>query len=274
MKTIIDQLKECIRLHPSVVYGSIGVNATWNRTQCIILSQIISEALLKATSPKESKKNKANLTISGMTLQRIFNDGYTEKENPDLRFLKTLDKLAIFLGHSSLNDFLAHQKQQEAESNKAQNKPLPEGFEKLILNHCFEEFKCLKMLPNINLTELTNYTFEDSPLTKRITDALHKYADLNFRVNTTDNRSNFEVYDFKMISSDENLVVLSAKEFWNIQWTDESNNPVRIYNKINRQTYFIKKRDGVWKIWDNHNPDYNGLIADVEETHFQQNILI
>lgn len=261
-------------MHPSVVYSSIGSNATWNRTQCIVLSQIISEALSKAASPKESRKNKSILTISGMTLQRIFNDGYTEKENPDLRFLKTLDKLAIFLGHSSLNDFLTHQKSLETESNKDQNKPLAEDFEKLLLNHCSEEFECLKKLPNVDITELTNHIFEDSPLTKRITDALQKYAALNFRINTTDNRSNFEVYDFKMISSDENLVVLSAKEFWNIQWTDENSNPVSMYNKINRQTYFIKKREGVWKIWDNHNPDYNGLIVEVEETYAQQNILI
>jgi len=274
MKLIIDQLKECIRSHPAVINSSIGRNPNWNRTQCIILSQIISDALSKSVCLKDSKKNKVSLSISGMTLQRILNDAYTDKQNPDLRFLKTLDKLAIFLGYSSLNDFLAHRKDKEINSETTSNKPFAEEFEQIILRYCQEEFKCIQKLPNVNLGKLTEYLFVDGPLIKRISDALHRYSSLNFKVNTIENRSNFEVYDFKMISSDDTLVVLSAKEFWNIEWRDESDNPVKVYNKINRQTYFIKKREGVWKIWDNHNPDYNGLISEVEEAYFKQNVSV
>ncbi|ESU28972.1 hypothetical protein FLJC2902T_10050 [Flavobacterium limnosediminis JC2902] len=274
MKLIIDQLKECIRSHPSVVNSSIGSNANWSRTQCIILSQIISDALSKAITAKDSKKNKTNLTISGMTLQRILNDVYTEKTNPDLRLLKTLDKLAIFLGHSSLNEFLAHRKDNEVNPELTPNTPFTDEFEALVLNYCREEFKCIQELPNIDLGAMTDYLFADSPLIKRISDALHRYSNLNFKANTDENRSNFEVYDFRLISASDTLVVLSAEEFWNIEWKDQSNNPVKVYNKINRQTYFIKKNQGIWKIWDNHNPDLNGLITEVEQAHYRQNILI
>lgn len=57
-----------------------------------------------------------------------------EKVNPDLRFLKTLDKLAVFLGHSSLNDFHSHQKNKEANLKADQNKAFSEEFERLVLS--------------------------------------------------------------------------------------------------------------------------------------------
>lgn len=263
MKLIIDQLKECIRSHPAVLNSSIGNSQIWKRTQCIILSQIITDALSKSEFLKGAKKPKISSSISAMTLQRIFTDSYTEKENPDLRFMKTLDKLAIFLGYPSLNNFLSAQIR-EPKNDAAESDPNTD-FENLILNYCREEFACLQRLPNIDMGNLTEYLFDDGPLIKRISDVLVKYAYLEFRVNTTDNRSNFEVFDFRAVSLTDNLAVFTAKEFWNIEWKDATDATARIYNRINKQTYFIKKKEGHWKIWDNYNPDYNGLISEVEK---------
>jgi len=170
--------------------------------------------------------------------------------------------------------YLKDVKTEEINTETTPKKTVAEEFEKLILNYCREEFKCIQQLPKVDLCALTDYLFADGPLIKRISDALRRYSDLNFKVNTIENRSNFEVYDFKMVSSDDTLVVLSAKEFWNIEWRDQSDNPVKVYNKINRQTYFFKKKEGIWKIWDNHNPDYNGLISEVEEAYFRQNVSV
>ena len=150
MKLIIDQLKECIRSHPDVLNSSIGNVQHWKRTQFIVLSQIISEALSKSEFLKGSKKNPTKTSISGMTLQRLFNDSYTEKVNPDLRFLKTLDKLAIFIGHASLNSFLANQNEKEKATEVKETKKQTDVFEKLIFNYCHEAFKCLQNLPAIN----------------------------------------------------------------------------------------------------------------------------
>jgi hypothetical protein len=277
MKLIIDQLKECIRSHPAVLNSSIRNTQNWKRTQCIVLSQIISDGLSKSEFLKGNKKNELGTSISGMTLQRIFNDSYTEKENPDLRFLKTLDKMAIFLGYSSLNSFLADQNSKASETNlkdPKENSSSKAVFEKLILNYCQEEFECIQRLPNIDLGNLSDYLFIDGPLIKRISDVLVKYSNLDFRVNCESNRSNYEVYDFKTVSVDENLVVMTAKEFWNIEWKDFNDNTTKVYNRINKQTYFIKNREGIWKIWDNHNPDYNGLISEVENTFSTENITI
>nr|WP_294936319.1 hypothetical protein [uncultured Flavobacterium sp.] len=274
MKLIIDQLKECIRSHPAVINSSIGNSQNWKRTQCIILSQIISDSLSKSEFLHGPRRKELGNSISAMTLQRIFTDSYTVKENPDLRFMKTLDKLAIFLGYPSLNNFLSQTQLQEIKTESKEHNAASDTFEKLIQNYCQEEFECIQRLPEIDLGNLSDYLFADSPLIKRISDVLVKYSDLDFRVNNHENRSNFEVYDFKTVTVTENLAVLTAKEFWNIEWKDCGDNTTKAYNKINKQTYFIKKREGIWKIWDNHNPDYNGLLNEVEKAYSKENIAV
>lgn len=272
MKAIIDLLKMSICNSPIVRNSTIGVCTKWKRAQFITLSEIIAETLSKSEHLQGKKRNELGTTISSITLQRIFNDDYSAKENPDLRFLKTLDKLAIFLGHSSLNNFLQNHSESKLaeelepkETTSMENK-INQVFRNLIYDYCLEEFNCILKLPNIELNGLSKYIFDDGPLKKRISDLLIRYSNLKFSINSESNRSNFEVYDFKINSLDNDLVVAQVYEFWNIEWRDEKNKTVRIYNNINKQTYFIKKRDGVWKIWDNHNPDYNSLINEVEET--------
>lgn len=266
MKLIIDQLKECIRSHPAVVNSSIGTAQKWKRTQCIILSQIISENLAKSEFLKGAKKTKLGTTISGMTLQRIFNDAYTEKENPDLRFMKTLDKLAIFIGYPSLNSFLASSNSIEITPAHKETNDLTAVFEKLIFNYCQESFKCLQNLPLINYGELSNYVFEDGPLKKRIKKALTKYSQHGVRINNIENTTTFTITDFNCVTIDNDLMVISAKESWNFEWKSSSLCESKSHRKTNKQSYFLKQKDGIWKIWDNHNPDYKELLTEVEKT--------
>lgn len=274
MKLIIDQLKECIRSHPDVLNSSIGNTPNWKRTQCIVLAQIITDSLLKSEVLKGSKANPSATSISSMTLQRIFSDSYTEKVNPDLRFLKTLDKLAIFLGHTSLNNFLSHQNEKEKETEIQECKRQNEAFEKLIFDYCQESFKCLQNLPAINCGELSNYVFDDGPLKKRIKKALSKYSNHNIQISNIENKATFIISDFNMVTVDEDLVVLSVTESWNFEWKSNNDNEVTCYNKENRQSYFLKERDGKWKIWDNHNPDYNELLMEVKKVYSVHNVSV
>ncbi len=277
MKAIIDLLKMSICNSPIVRNSSIGVCTKWKRAQFITLSEIIAETLSNSQHLQGKKRNELGTTISSITLQRIFNDDYSAKETPDLRFLKTLDKLAIFLGYSSLNNFLQNNSKaqliKELETKEVisiENKN-NDIFRKLIYNYCFEQFQSILKLPSIELSGISKYIFDDGPLKRRISDLLTRYSNLNFSVNNEGNRSNFEVYDFKINNIDSDLVVAQVYEFWNIEWKDEKNKTSRNYNNINKQTYFIKMKEGVWKIWDNHNPDYNNLITEIEET-FQNTI--
>jgi len=274
MKLIIDQLKECIRSHPDVLNSSIGNVQNWKRTQCIVLSQIISDALSKSEFLKGSKKKSNKTSISGMTLQRIFSDSYTEKVNPDLRFLKTLDKLAIFLGHASVNSFLANQNEKEKETEVMESKRQTDIFEKLIFDYCHEAFKCLQNLPAINYEGMSNHVFDDGPLRKRIKKALTKYSNYGTVISSIENTSAFTINDFNTVTVDNDLVVITVKESWDFEWKNTADPKVNTYSKINRQSYFLKERDGKWKIWDNHNPDSNELLLEVKEAYSTQNISV
>ena len=70
----------------------------------------------------------------------------------------------------------------------------------------------------------------------------------------SDRPSNYEVYNFELQSEDENLAVISTQEFWNLNFINKTNEHHH-YHILNRQNYFIKNIDGMWKIWDNHNPN-------------------
>ncbi|MCG2610914.1 hypothetical protein LZZ90_05290 [Flavobacterium sp. SM15] len=260
MKPIIDQLKECIRSHPAVLNSSIGKIRIWKRTQFIVLSEIITEALSKSEFFKDEKTS----SISSMTLQRLFDESYMKKVTPDLRFLKTLDKLAIFLGHPSLNSFLAFQNGTNEKTETSENN-LPCPFEQLIQDFCQEELNCLQQLPSVSLGNINDYIFEESPLYNRILDTLTKFSNRNISIAKSKKQSFFEVFDCKLISVDEDLMILSAKESWNLEWQNGEEETLNLYNKINRQTYFIKQQGNHWKIWDNYNPDCSSLISEVME---------
>lgn len=270
MKIIIEQLKQGILSTPSVLNSSLASVKKWKRAQYIILSEIIAEQLSKSEYLQGSRKNELGTTISSTTLQRIFTNDYSDSENSDLRFLKTLDKLAIFIGYQSLNDFLSNaannnDADEPAVCEISEKENLLPVFEKLITRYCQEEFNSLLKLPEVDLGNLSHYIFEDGPLTQRIHDLISNIAQLGHQLNNVNNRSNFELYDFKLCALDDNLAVIKVEEFWNLEFRDDDGNLCNAYNHANKQTYFIKKQNGVWKIWDNHNPDYKTIINEMSE---------
>lgn len=270
MKNIIEQLKKGILSATPVLNSSLVSTKTWKRAQYIILSEIISEQLSKSPHLQGAKKNELGTTISSTTLQRIFTNDYSNSENSDLRFLKTLDKLAIFIGFPSLNHFLSNSAitvEMEELNSLTMNKDekILQVFEKLITSYCQEEFNSLLRLPEVDLGNLSHFIFENGPLTQRIHDLISQIAQLGYQLNCTNNRSNFELYDFKISSLDNNLAVITAQEFWNLDFRDDDGNFRNAYSHVNMQTYFIKKQNDVWKIWDNHNPDYKTIINDMSE---------
>jgi len=276
MKIIIEQVKKGILSTPAVLNSSLTSVKKWKRAQYIILSEIIADQLAKSEHLQGSRKNELGTTISSTTLQRIFTNDYSGSENSDLRFLKTLDKLAIFIGFQSLNHFLSNM----AEDNDpvesevceiSEKEKLLPVFEKLITNYCQEEFNSLLKLPDVDLGNLSHYIFEDGPLTQRIHDLISQIAQLGHQLNNVNNRSNFELYDFKLCSLDDTLAVIKVEEFWNLEFRDDDGNLCNAYNHANKQTYFIKKQNGDWKIWDNHNPDYKTIINEMSE-NLKQNI--
>lgn len=271
MEEIIKTLKQEIINHDLIKNSSLLSSFQWKRAQYIVLSDIISENLSKSEFLQGSKKNEFGVTISSSTLQRIFTNDYSERKNNDLRFLKTLDKLSIFLGYPNLNSFLLHRFENEKiQFDKEQIKAIQEVegnnvdfcfFMEIVTNYCKEEFEAMKKLPAFDKGRLSDYVFEDSPLFKRATDMLIKFSELNLHMNCENNRSNFENYGFKLRNINEDTAVIGSKEFWNVHWVHDDGKTFHTYNKASSQLYFFKKINGIWKIWDNHNPGYDTLAT-------------
>lgn len=267
MKPIIEKLFIEIQNHPAVLNSTLSVAKNWKRTQYLVLSEIISENLLSSEFMKGQKRNELGVSISGITLYRIFTNDHSQTEKSDLRFLKSLDKIAIFLGHPNLNAFL----NKDAVNTKPINNTQDENhlfvlFQELIKNSCQDEFNQLKKLPEIELEDYPRYTFHDSPLKKRLIENLYLNSKLSYRINVKSNKSNYELFDFKIVKIEEDSAVISVEEFWNLDWVDKDNNIVCVFNNLNRQTYFMRKIEDVWKIWDNYNPHYSDFITHLNES--------
>lgn len=264
MEPIIEKLKKGVQSHPIIQNSTLSGAKEWKRAHYIILSEIISDCLEKSEFMQGQKRNELGCSISSITLQRIFTNHPSETKNSDLRFLKSLDKLAIFIGYPSLNSFLNNEAIDTNKSPELESENEPASFfEELIADYCQEEFNCLQKLPEVNVTSLSKFFFTEGPLSKRITDIIENYSKLNYHLNCTNNRSNFEIYDFKVSSITETIAIITVKEFWNLEWKDENDNITIVFNKVNRQTYFIKKIGAIWKIWDNYNPDYNEISTKI-----------
>jgi hypothetical protein len=266
MKEIIYKLLVAVQRHPDVVNSILGLTKHWKRAQYNVLSEILSEQLAKSEFMQGSKKNDLGTTISGVTLYRIFTNDHSESDNSDLRFLKSLDKIAIFLGYSNLNSFLNNEMntKQSVLSKKDVDKLFLE-FQELVRNSCLDEFNHLQKLPVIDLEDYPKYTFHESPLSKRLIDNLYLNSKLQYQINLQSNKSIFELYDFKLVSIDESSAIISVEELWNLDWVDGNGDVVYVLNNLNRQTYFIRKIDDVWKIWDNFNPIYETFISHLNE---------
>lgn len=273
MEIIIEKLIKAIQSHPVIQRSTLNGVTEWKRAHYIILSEIISDGLEKSEFLQGSRRNELGCSISSMTLQRIFTNESSKTKNSDLRFLKSLDKLAIFIGYPSLNSFLNEEVTDCNVPPESDNKiEAASFFEKLILDYCQEEFDALKKLPQIDNESLSQYVFSEGPFSKRIKDLFENYSKLNYHLNCINNRSNFEIFDFKVSSITETIAIITAKEFWNLEWKDENNAISIVLNKVNRQTYFIKKRDSVWKIWDNYNPDYNEISTKINSAIENQHL--
>ena len=98
MKTIYNSIKEKVAKHPKIKDSVLGTVGEWKRSHYIILSEIIKEELASSEELKNDKIFELGNTISHITLQRFFENDYQDKTHNDLRFLKTLDKICIFLG--------------------------------------------------------------------------------------------------------------------------------------------------------------------------------
>ncbi|SIQ27727.1 hypothetical protein SAMN05880574_10957 [Chryseobacterium sp. RU37D] len=255
MKTIYNAIREEVIKHFKVKNSVLGNVDEWKRSHYIILSEIIKKELSEAEELKGRKKFEIGNTISYVTLQRFFENDYQNKTHSDLRFLKTLDKICIFLGYRDLNTYIQFikEKRQEDEENDVQK------FPQMIYDYCATVFEFYKQFPNYKMELLKNLVFDDSPFLERASHFSKELCDREFQLVTKNNRSNYEVFDIRILTDDPDKKILESQEFWNLLFKVGESGEKHFVNQLNTQIYFIRKINNVWKIWDNYNPDAGRL---------------
>lgn len=255
MKTIYNSIKEDILKHNKVSNSVLGNNSGWKRSHFVILSEIIKDELATSEELRDQKKFELGNTISHVTLQRFFENEYDEKTHNDLRFLKTLDKICIFLGFKNLNAYIQHYR----ESVKVSETHHKNNFTKdIVYQYCSSVFELYKNFPVLKLDLFKDLVFDNSPFLERASNFSRELCEREFELVTKNNRSNYEVFDINILTDEPDKKILEAQEFWNLLFRTGSGEE-HFVNQLNTQIYFIRKINNEWKIWDNYNPDAGRL---------------
>lgn len=255
MENIYNSIKSALKKHPAVSQSVLGKVPVWKRSQYVILAGIINDDLADSPYLTEARKLEIGSAISPVTLQRFFENDYQAKTHNDLRFLKTLDKLCIFLGNKDLNTYI--------KENFGQTTTSIEDdifFERnLIYDFNRSQFEALKDCPNIKLDVISQYIDETSPLYARIEVFIADHIKNNLTFLSQNNRSNYEIFKVEKIADEPELKVVKTQEFWNLVFLNKEQEHLIIHH-LNTQFYFIRKQSNGWKIWDNYNPDFGKIL--------------
>lgn len=252
-------LKEEIRQQPIIQNSILGNSNPWKRSHYVILSEIIKEDLSKREELQNERKFELGTSISHITLQRFFESDYHYKTHNDLRFLKTLDKICIFLGFKDLNAFVLSVKENNVYNESELRKEFTSD---IVYRYCHTNFEFFKYFPELRLEIFKELIFPEAPFIERIKNYSTKLCDNGLKLFTHNNRSNFEIFDLDVISEEADKMVIKTQEFWNLVFVVEETGEEYIVNELNTQIYFIKNIDQKWMIWDNYNPN-SGLLNNV-----------
>ncbi|QIY90874.1 hypothetical protein [Chryseobacterium gallinarum] len=261
MKTIYNSIREEVVKHSKVRNSVLGNVKEWKRSHYIILSEIIKEELSEAEELKGGKKFEIGNTISHVTLQRFFENDYQDKTHSDLRFLKTLDKICIFLGYKDLNDYILFIRHKNQEDEEADDNSF---MTKMVYDYCATAFEFCKHFPDHKTELFKELVFDDSPFLERVSQFSKELCDKDFQLVTKNNRSNYEVFDIHIVTDEPDKKILESQEFWNLLFKVGETGEEHFVNQLSTQIYFIRKINDTWKIWDNYNPDAGRLNKIIE----------
>lgn len=259
MDEVIEDLLTAINSHEKVKNSILGKISEWKNNHYEILSQIINDVL----SDKIEQNTHAFFTlgnsVSSITLKRLYNKQVKPSAYTDLRFHKTLDKLCLFLGYMDLNNFISETKKNDNQkaTKKADNSELMIQLKKIVEELCRIEFTALRDLRDKELVEFDKVLLKNTSYIERARvyrENLNKMGALFL-----EDLSNYEVFNYKIISIEEDNIVLETEEFWNINFKTPKG--IFPYHKRANQIYYFKYQEGKLKIWDNYNPDIGEVIG-------------
>jgi hypothetical protein len=141
VEKIYNAIKNDIKLHSDVKLSILGSVPKWKRSQYVILSDIISDQLSNSPLFTSDRKRNLGISISPITLQRFFENEYHVKTHNDLRFIKTLDKLCVFLGKFDLNTYIYERLNENIKNNNTEEVNTYFFEKQLIFDFCKSQFE-------------------------------------------------------------------------------------------------------------------------------------
>lgn len=248
MKNIIDELKKDIKKHQNIVNSLLQETSHWKRTHYTQLSEIVSHEISNSKYLQGERKFELGNTISYITLQRIFENNYRNSAIADLRFLKTLHKLSIFLGYYDLNDYIICSNNIKVKPLKKENKI----YFDVIKNFFMAKYEIIKSIPDIDISILNPYVFKKTATYKRLSSFAENYQKANYFFDTDYKDAIFDLVSCELISDEGDIKILRAHEHWDFILKN-SDNKTCYFKIFGGQTYYLKKdEDGMWKVFDNY----------------------
>lgn len=239
----------------------------WKRCHYILIEELINNNLKNSPLMSDEKRRSLGTTISHMTLKRFFEMRYDDRASQDLRFLKTVEKLCIFLGYpdfASYFNFMGIKTDLRSINNDAETVVDEDFFLNFIKKFLAADFECFKRDFSEIKQILCPFLFQDSPFFGRMRESRSLIAEKNIKLVVEGNRSSYELISAKVTSQTEDSCICETQEYWNMVYVSQITGERFIYNQNNTQMYFFQKRDGVWKIWNNFNPDAGKFVKEVE----------
>ena len=239
----------------------------WKRSHYIIIEELINDNLKKSSLMTEAKRRSLGTTISHMTLKRFFELRYDDRTSQDLRFLKTMEKLCIFLGHPDFSAFFTVLGAKRSLTQPTDFRTEDDQFFiDIIKDFISADFK--SYTPEFSDIKITfgPFLFEDGPYLTRLIES-RKLMSVK-KISLEGHRSSYELVSAKVVKRTEDTCICETQEYWNMVYVSKATGERFIYNQNNTQMYFFQKRDGIWKIWNNFNPDAGKFVKEVELNSF------
>lgn len=255
MNQVIDDILLKINNHDDVKNSVLSKTEKWKNSHYETLSQIINHNLTSKIEVNSELFFTLGNSVSAITLKRLYKKEIKPSAHTDLRFRKTLDKLCVFLDYEDLNDFISRRTFPKEDSPDEQN--LLNYLKKVVLELCSIEFEALKDLSITDEKAFNKVLVSNTPYIEKV--KAYRQNLFNLKCHFLEDLSNYEVYNYKIISKEDDLIILETEEFWNINFKIPTG--IYPYHKRAKQTYYFKYDGEHLKIWDNYNPDIGEVLG-------------
>ncbi len=131
-----------------------------------------------------------------------------------------------------------------------------EYIERVVAEAVETEFEAYRTLPEIIEDGLLNSWFYPAgPAKKEILHVLSRHKERGWILTNFMNPSTKRILAIKVKKIEKNEIFVSTTEYWYLRWWDTKKKSYAFpYRETNRQQYFLRKDNGIWKVYETIRP--------------------